>query len=156
MNLNPLKALLNPLEKLITEHGSAAIQTKHIALLKEQFSILQQEIVKLAAENTALQSKYQRLETENKALKDENIGLTKKIQIYEQKNKPFFHANLLWLPDDKQPYCPTCYDSDHKLLMHMHLWDSPYAASNGVIHTKPALKCPKCNHVADITKHPKK
>ena len=143
---NPITALSDLLNKLVVEHGSAVIQEKHITLLKEQFAILERE-------NTNLQSKNQILETEMQNLKAENKQLKKKIQIYEQENKPFFHSNLLWLPNDNHPYCPTCNDSDGKLI-HMQNFDSPHLI-HGQIKTKSVLKCPKCNHIADIAEHPK-
>lgn len=66
-----------------------------------------------------------------------------------------FHANILWLMDidDKDPYCPTCYDSDQKLI-HMH--NSTYRhIIDQKIKTKPVFRCPKCDHVANITEYPK-
>lgn len=77
MDTNPVKKLSSLFEKLIIEHGSAVVQEKHIALLKEQLSIFDREYSKLMAKNKSL-------ETENKALKNENINLKKKIDFYEK------------------------------------------------------------------------
>jgi phage shock protein A len=85
MKLIPISALLAPLEKFITEHGSAKIQEKHIALLKEQYSILEKENIKLTTENKALQSKISVLESEKQALIKESENLRKKIQTYERR-----------------------------------------------------------------------
>ena len=59
-----LTALFTPLEKLIEEHGSSAIQGKHIAFLKEQlatlkeqFNVAQRRISELEAENDDLRKK---------------------------------------------------------------------------------------------------
>jgi hypothetical protein len=41
--MNPLTALPDLLGKLGSEHFSAEVQTKHIALLKEQFGVLERE-----------------------------------------------------------------------------------------------------------------
>lgn len=82
--MNPWKALLAPLEKLITEHGSAAIQTKHIALLKDQFSFLEKEKVELAAEIKTLQSKISVLESEVQKSQKDNEELRAKIKQYEE------------------------------------------------------------------------
>ena len=77
--MNPLKALLGPLERLITEHGSAVVQGKHIALLKDQIvilerenAILRQKVIDLAAEKVILK-------TDNQNLKIHNAELTVKI-----------------------------------------------------------------------------
>ena len=77
MNPNPIKALSDLFGKLVIEHGSAVIQEKHIALLKEQFSLLEKENANLKAQNQAL-------ETEKQNFKIENINLKKKIQLYEK------------------------------------------------------------------------
>ena len=145
---NPITTLSELFGKLIIEHGSAVIQEKQIALFKDELTILGEKLVGSDSQIEQLSSRIKQLETEKKIL-------TEKVKMYEAENKPFFHANLLWVPDDEHPYCPTCHDSKNKLI-HMLPWDSPYDAGSGVIHTKPALKCPKRNHVAEITKHPKR
>ena len=75
--MNPITKLSDLFEKLVIEHGSAVIQEKHIAFLKEQFSMLEKE-------NAELRARKQVLETENENLKNENINLRKKIQDYEK------------------------------------------------------------------------
>ena len=75
--MNPITKLSDLFEKLVIEHGSAVIQEKHIALLKEQFSMLEKE-------NAELRARKQVLETENENFKNENINLRKKIQDYEK------------------------------------------------------------------------
>jgi len=84
MDINPIKALLAPIERLIVEHGSAMIQEKHIALLKEQFSIAEREIAKLAAEKEILQSELETLKAKYQTLQNENVNLKQKIQSYDQ------------------------------------------------------------------------
>lgn len=112
---------------------------------------IQSLVAQFQAENVDLQKEILDVKGKLFNLEQENYKLRQELK---SKNlKTIFHANLLWLPDDEKPFCPTCYDSEHK-LMHMHLWDSPYSTANGVLRTKPALKCPKCNHAAEIIKHP--
>lgn len=48
--MNPLALI----EKLIEEHGSSTIQTKHLSLLREEIAILQRKNAELQSENTAL------------------------------------------------------------------------------------------------------
>ncbi len=62
---------------------------------------LKEKIVKLESEMSVLK-------TENAILKSENEELKSKIKIYEDKNKQIFHANLLWLKNDPNPYSPSC------------------------------------------------
>ncbi len=84
MKLNPITALFDPLERLINEHGSAAILRDHVALFKDQLSILKEKFSILETENMNLKMENQNLKTENDQLKE-------KIQIHE---KPT-HNNLV-------------------------------------------------------------
>ena len=76
MSLNPL-TLIN---QVIEEHGSSTIQAKHLAMLKDEITILQRKATELAA-------KVEQLETENGQLR---------AQL--QQLKPT-------IPGDKCPYC---------------------------------------------------
>jgi len=81
---NPITALFGPIEKLITEHGSATIQSKHIALLKEQLAILKEKFSVLVAEKEKTDAENEKLKTENQTLENENVNLKSKIQDYEK------------------------------------------------------------------------
>lgn len=81
--MNPITALFAPIEKLISEHGSAAILRNHVAF-RDQLAVLKEKFAVLATEN-------ERLKSENQTLKTENINLTKKIDEYENDN-PFGHG----------------------------------------------------------------
>jgi len=50
--MNPLDLI----EKLITEHGSAAIQAKHLAMLKDEITILLRKNDELSRENLDLKA----------------------------------------------------------------------------------------------------
>ena len=76
MNFNPITKIAEKLETLIVEHGSAVVQQKHIALLKEQLSHLAQNFNSLEKENADLQ-------TEIDCLRAENSQLKCKIEGYE-------------------------------------------------------------------------
>ncbi len=107
MSLNPIVALTDKFEKLITEHGSATIQSKHIALLKDQFAILEKENAKL---NTALEQS----EAKNKVLKSENVNLKKgnselKKKI-ESNQKPSHDASLIKEQDQILIFLAQHYD----------------------------------------------
>jgi FtsZ-binding cell division protein ZapB len=77
MKLNPIMALFDPLERLINEHGSAAILRDHVALFKDQLVILKEKFTNLETEKHSF-------ETENQNLKTENAILKNKIQTYEK------------------------------------------------------------------------
>ena len=76
MNLN---SILGPLEKLITEHGSAVIQERHIFLLKSELTVLEKRIAELETENTAMKAKVEITETKLKDSQIENEELRAKI-----------------------------------------------------------------------------
>jgi hypothetical protein len=62
-SLNPFKAI----EELITEHGSAAIQGKHIAFLRDQIVELKAQFLKLEQENAVLLSRVSDLQSKLEA-----------------------------------------------------------------------------------------
>ncbi|HEY4257690.1 MAG TPA: hypothetical protein VGM66_10775 [Candidatus Udaeobacter sp.] len=69
--------LFLPIERLIEEHGSAAVQSKHIAFLREQLSVLKEQFALLQAEN-------ERLKAENTELKTRNDDLRQQIEKLKQ------------------------------------------------------------------------
>lgn len=69
------KTLFTPIEKLITEHGSASILREHINLLKENFSVLEKE-------NISLKEKY-------KNCKSQLNNATKEIESLKKINQKF-------------------------------------------------------------------
>lgn len=91
MTLNPITALSEQLQKLINEHGSAAILRDHLALFKDQAVLLEKKNIELTTKNAELMSKITVLETEITFLNEKLEKLTKdneklraKIQNYEQ------------------------------------------------------------------------
>ena len=85
MNFN---ALFAPIERLIEEHGSAAIQGKHIAFLREQLAVLKEKSLESDRENSTLKARVKELEAEN-------ADLRKKLE--HAKPTGFLeHEGLLW------------------------------------------------------------
>lgn len=76
----PITALFGPIDKLINEHGSAAILRDRIALIKDQLAILKEKF-------TTLETEKRDTETENQKLKTENTKLKEKIQSYEKSSR---------------------------------------------------------------------
>ena len=56
--MNPLDLI----EKLITEHGSAAIQGKHLAMLKDEIAILLRKLDESSRENADLKAQLSRFQ----------------------------------------------------------------------------------------------
>ena len=84
MSLNPITALSEQLQKLINEHGSAAILRDHLALFKDQVVLLEKKSSLLDSENEELKAKVKQL---TKDIEDQR----NKIKEYEQAS----HGDLL-------------------------------------------------------------
>lgn len=91
MNLNPITALSEQLEKLINEHGSAAILRDHLAMFKDQVMILEKKAALLETENTILKTENIELKSKVEKLTKDNEKLRSKIQQYDQPS----HKTLL-------------------------------------------------------------
>ena len=88
-----------------------------------------------------------------------NRGVAKKIDELSQSLSPstcdtkgtikfIFHNNLLWLQDDKSPFCPVCYEVNEKPI-HMLIKE----ASNNYEEWK-YYECHTCDHRTDFSEHP--
>ena len=95
---------LDSIERLINEHGSAAILKERIALLNEQHAAV-------VSENAILQ-------TENKALQFENNNLREQVRDFEKQNELNKHIDsskytMQWgclkFENDQTLYCPSCF-----------------------------------------------
>jgi regulator of replication initiation timing len=112
MKLNPFDAI----EKLIIEHGSSVIQSKHIALLKDELAILKEKFSVLTNENETLKTENQN----QKIIIDE---LKKKNQVYEQTKEKLSHNTsfkmqwgCLLFAGDNRLYCPSCFHTNGKKI----------------------------------------
>lgn len=83
MTLNPITALSDQLQKLINEHGSAAILRDHLALFKDQIVILEKKAASLESENAILKAENDKFKSETQNLRIANNELATKIQTYE-------------------------------------------------------------------------
>ncbi|MCK4827440.1 ArsR family transcriptional regulator [bacterium] len=76
--------LLDFFDRFIVEHGSAKIQEKHIALLKEQVTVFDRKFLLLESDNRDFRAENEKLKANNLNLKEQNIELEKKLKNYEQ------------------------------------------------------------------------
>jgi len=104
MAANPIKVLTDYFDKVIIEHGSAVIQEKHIALLKEQLGLVEREKINL-------EKKIEELETVNHKLKKEKDELVTRIESYEKYHRGILHLHqefgVLW-DEELNMYCINC------------------------------------------------
>lgn len=131
--MNPLTALPDLLGKLGSEHFSAEVQTKHIALLKEQFGVLERENKKLASEKTELKAENKILKAQNKALEKENINL--KIEIESHKKTPA----------KRWAECPKCLEANYRFTGDFAKPANDFFANAGI--RMKVYKCESCGYV---------
>jgi len=81
---NPITALSDQIQKLITEHGSSSILRDHLSMFKDQGVILEKQLDSLSSDNETLKSAKQKLEQENQELRSE-IEQHKQPADYEMK-----------------------------------------------------------------------
>jgi len=123
-----ITALFDPIEKLITEHGSAVIQEKHIAFLREQLSVLKE--------------KFSVLESENETFKTENHNLITNIEhLKKQINE--FHKR----PPRKEYVCPRCHEPVFKLIKQLPHPNLFFANSGATVRLH---RCEKCDYEETI------
>ena len=97
--LNPLSLLLDKLEKLIVEHGSASIMREHIALIRDKLQFVAEESIRLKDENS-------RLFKENEELNHELLrhvtpeNFVEKLGVLFKKKGGLGYSEI--------PYCPVC------------------------------------------------
>ena len=77
--------LFDGIEKLITEHGSAAIFKERISLAKDQYAAIEKKLSDSEFRIKELESEKQRLELDNFKLKEKITGLEE--QLTETQNK---------------------------------------------------------------------
>lgn len=98
--------LLDGFEKLITEHGSAAILKERIALANDKYAILEAENKILCTENEALRLVNGELKEQVWALEEELSHISSLSEFVEESGALFKRReNGEW---DYTPYCPTC------------------------------------------------
>lgn len=149
--------LLDLFNQWIIERGSAIVQEKHLAYLRDilvnadrEITALRSEVTALRSENAVLRSEITVLKNENAALKTENNSLKAenkhlKLELQETKRditqiavtpKAIHGPNLslkygIYWDNEGNPHCPLC--------------KSPMAQTQWATHINSqylALKCP--------------
>lgn len=88
--------LLDGLEKLINEHGSATILKERIALANDKYSALEKEFAASLLRAETAEARVSNLEAKNQSLKLDNEKLRQEIQRRDDESKnEISHSNLL-------------------------------------------------------------
>lgn len=95
--------LLDGIEKLINEHGSAAILRERIALVNDKYAALE-------SENTVLHFENEALKFDNSKLQEQTRNLEAQfIQLRDNPILTFDQKTGTWIEENKSiHYCPKC------------------------------------------------
>lgn len=102
--------LLDGIEKLITEHGSAAILRERIAFANDKYSALESENVAIKSQNEILKSENDALKLDNKKLQEQRIN---DLHVTETSSYKMVWGCMKFDGDDKL-YCPGCFHNKGK------------------------------------------
>jgi hypothetical protein len=141
MNLNPITVLSEQLQRLINEHGSAAILRDHLALFKDQVVIIEKKATLLELENSIFKTENSELKTKIVQLTNENDGLRGKIQNVEQPSVTEMHDRVLDLlfqkPATNEHTCKTLKINEQEAYFYLddlyneNMVDPPTPYSSG-------------------------
>jgi hypothetical protein len=99
MDFNPIKLLTEQIEKLITEHGSAAILAEHVSLLKTRIDTLIYQIETLEKQNADLKRKCSDYERQNPSGARLDEFVEYRGSLFKRKPEGGYHLSV---------YCPKC------------------------------------------------
>ena len=80
-------ALFENIEKLITEHGSAAILRERLGLAADKYAVIEKRVNELESENQGLRLQLEKSTKENEALKDRVHSLTSQDGLKDEEEK---------------------------------------------------------------------
>lgn len=101
--------ILGEIERLINEHGSAAILKERLALASDQYAALEKKVSELQTENERLRLDYEECKKQQRAL-DEKLSHTSSPDASSYKMK----WGCVLLEGDETLYCPSCYFGNNK------------------------------------------
>lgn len=137
-------SIFDEIEKLITEHGSAAILKERNALLRDQFNVLnsqkhvlEEEINLLKTKIVTLEKEIQRLNEDNKNLEINNSNLESQLNDLHTGN-----------PD--KHFCDHCGSSNLK-----RTGSKPVKQIAGVTIKNAIYTCKDCGKESAFTEMPK-
>ncbi len=91
--------LLDAIEKLINERGSAAIMRERLALIREQAQVLEKQIAQLQQENAALKDRVSDLERQVSSAAASAEFIECQGALFKRKPTGGYHLAV---------YCPRC------------------------------------------------
>jgi rubrerythrin len=128
---NPIIALLDPVEKLINEHGSSVILKKRLEFARDQYEALERQVGELQKKTGRLELALEQ-ETTKRAKAELELG-----QLQREHEEEIRILGCIEFRRGKRtgnkwiPFCPKCH--------------GPVARGFYRGSTKPSAYCPSCN-----------
>jgi hypothetical protein len=119
--------LLDVFEKVINEHGSAAIRGERLVQAKEQIALFEKRLAESEAKAEKLDLQLRESEKKEERLKQTIQDLQKHHDSPQLEFMPPFY----YAPGDPVPYCPTCWESKRKAIH----YPPPESISTGPLYT---------------------
>ena len=91
--------LLEYLDKLVTEHGSAAVLDKHLAFVREQAGVLTRQVEALQRENTTLNERLRQCNEQLASKTAADDFVEHRGALFKRKPGGGYHQAV---------YCPVC------------------------------------------------
>lgn len=108
--------LLDGIEKLITEHGSAAILKERLLLVADKYAALEKALIACETKTKEAFSEKQTVELENLNLKEKVRNLEKQLSENAHVSTYKIKWGCLQFQDDEILYCPSCYFGSNKKI----------------------------------------
>jgi hypothetical protein len=115
-------SLLEQLDKLVTEHGSAAVLDKHLAFVKEQAQALERRVAELETENATLRKRVAELREQAVARTAQAEFVECRGALFKRKPAGGFQMAV---------FCPKCRGPMSALMDEMPFHCSPCKISVG-------------------------
>lgn len=94
--------ILGEIERLITEHGSAAVLKEHVELLRAKLDVLKDDVAKLEKENAALKQRVRGLEEAAASAPPPDTFEEEEGALFKRRPGGGYHNAV---------YCPRCHTS---------------------------------------------
>ena len=91
--------LIEYIDKLVTEHGSASVLDKHLTFVREQAQAMEKKVAELDQENTTLKKRITQLEGQIAAKSARDEFVESHGALFKRKPTGGYHDAV---------YCPTC------------------------------------------------
>jgi hypothetical protein len=123
--------LIEYLDKLVVEHGSAVVMEKHLAFIRAQAAALEKKVSELEAANSGLEKQVSHLKSELAAKTRLEEFAEHEGALFKRKPDGSYHAAV---------YCPRCKIAAGTTGSIIHRSVIPYSCGCGWVSGFPASR----------------